>query len=226
MSDRTASDLWVFGYGSLMWRPGFDYEEVVPATLNGYRRCFCIYSVHHRGNAARPGLVLGLDRGGSCHGLAFRVSAPQARATLAYLRAREQVNGVYREASLSLDLGGGRTQRGLAYLAERGHPSFTGPLSISQQARVIRAARGLSGTNLEYLANTLDHLASLGIRERELERVMVHAGPLFMGREGEAGRSSRVAGLVKSLQSHPVAAPRLRPGDRRRFLHRQLVKGG
>src|SRR5690606_16489729 len=92
-----AHDLWVFGYGSLMWRPGFVYEEVRRATLVGYRRCFCIYSTHHRGSSARPVLVLGLDRGGACHGMAFRVEAEQRREVLAYLGGREQINGVYRD---------------------------------------------------------------------------------------------------------------------------------
>ena len=91
-------DLWVFGYGSLMWRPGFAYEDAQHARLTGYRRCFCIYSVHHRGTARRPGLVLGLDRGGACEGIAYRVAARNAAETIRYLRAREQVNGVYRDA--------------------------------------------------------------------------------------------------------------------------------
>jgi cation transport protein ChaC len=86
-------DLWVFGYGSLMWRPGFAYEEAQHARLTGYRRCFCIYSVHHRGTTERPGMVLGLDRGGACEGIAYRVSAANATQTTRYLRAREQVNG-------------------------------------------------------------------------------------------------------------------------------------
>ena len=88
----------MFGYGSLMWRPGFAYEEAQHARLTGYRRCFCIYSVHHRGTPERPGLVLGLDRGGACEGIAYRVAAANAAETARYLRAREQVNGVYREA--------------------------------------------------------------------------------------------------------------------------------
>ena len=87
-------DLWVFGYGSLMWRPGFAYEEAQHARLTGYRRCFCIYSVHHRGTTERPGMVLGLDRGGACEGIAYRVSAANAAQTTRYLRAREQVNGL------------------------------------------------------------------------------------------------------------------------------------
>ena len=91
-------DLWVFGYGSLMWRPDFAFAERHRARLDGYHRCFCITSTHHRGSHARPGLVLGLDRGGTCEGVVYRVAAGQAAHVRAYLRRRELINGVYREA--------------------------------------------------------------------------------------------------------------------------------
>jgi glutathione-specific gamma-glutamylcyclotransferase len=217
------ADLWVFGYGSLMWRPGFAFEEARPATLSGYRRCFCIYSVHHRGSPRRPGLVLGLDRGGACHGMAFRAAERSAEATLAYLRAREQVNGVYREAVVPLSVGRGQTPiQAVAYLAERAHPSYTGPLTIAQQARLIRAARGLSGPNLDYLANTLAHLAELGIRERELERVLILAGAVFARGEGDQ-RRMRIEGLVRISQSRPPDAPILGRAARKRFGYRLAV---
>ena len=219
------ADLWVFGYGSLMWRPGFAYDDVRPAMLTGYRRCFCIYSVHHRGCHARPGLVLGLDRGGVCHGLAFRVTPAKAQATLAYLRAREQVNGVYREAMLPVRLDGGSMVTCLTYLAERAHPSFAGSLPIATQAILIRSAHGLSGPNLDYLINTLAHLVLLGIRERELERVLALAGPLFARGPGGEQRLARTHGLVRARQGDAVAAPRMAQAARRRFLHRQRVKG-
>lgn len=219
-----AADLWVFGYGSLMWRPGFAYEDVRPAGLTGYKRCFCIYSVHHRGSPERPGLVLGLDRGGVCHGMAFRIAPERAAETVAYLRAREQVNGVYREAVVPLTLDGGGQVEGLAYLAERAHPSYAGCLPIVKQAALIRAARGLSGTNLDYLNNTLSHLAVLEIRERELERVLVAAGPVFGRGAGEDQRRARSTALVQALRHEPVAAPRMSPVARKRFMHRQLVK--
>jgi glutathione-specific gamma-glutamylcyclotransferase len=217
------TDLWVFGYGSLMWRPGFAYDEVVPATLTGYRRCFCIYSVHHRGSALRPGLVLGLDRGGLCHGLSFKVPASRAAPTLAYLRAREQVNGVYRETVVSLDVTPDAKISAIAYIAERDHPSYAGRLSLAEQAHLIRSARGLSGSNLDYLVSTLDHLSELGLRERELERVMVTAGSLFKTTD-LAVRRARIDALVKESHRVPVTAPCLKRGDRRRFMHRQLVK--
>ena len=172
-------DLWVFGYGSLMWRPGFAYEEARHARLVGYRRCFCIYSVYHRGTAKRPGMVLGLDRGGACEGIAYRVAACDAAQTVRYLRAREQVNGVYREAHVPIELieGARREVLALTYIVERAHPSYAGRLPLALQARLIRAGRGLSGNNLDYLISTLRHLRELGIRERELERVLALIGP-------------------------------------------------
>lgn len=215
------SELWVFAYGSLMWRPGFTFAEVRPATLMGYRRCFCITSVHHRGTSQRPGLVLGLDRGGVCHGLAYRIPDVQRVETVAYLRAREQINGVYREVRLPLELDGDMTVDGLAYIAERAHPSFTGRLPLTVQARFIRAAVGSSGTNLDYLANTLARLALLGIRERELERVQTLTGLMFCRGGDTPVRTARTRSLVQSMRALPLRVIRMRPGDRKRFGYRQ-----
>ena len=104
MTALAPHDLWLFAYGSLMWRPGFAYEEARRARLTGYRRCFCIYSVHHRGTPERLGMVLGLDRGGVCEGIAYRIAAAAWRRRVRYLRARELINGVYREALLPVEL--------------------------------------------------------------------------------------------------------------------------
>ena len=171
-------DLWIFAYGSLMWRPGFASEEVVHARLTGWRRSFCIYSRFHRGSSRRPGLVLGLDRGGVCEGLAFRVAARNARETLRYLRDREQVASVYREALVPVTLMSGERAEvmALTYLVERAHPSYAGQLPLAEQAHFIRGAVGRSGNNIDYLANTLAHLNQLGIRERELERLQTLVG--------------------------------------------------
>ena len=158
--------------------------------------------------------------------MAFRIATERTADTVAYLRAREQVNGVYREAAVPLMLDGGEQVEGLAYLAERAHPSYAGCLPITKQAALIRAARGLSGTNLDYLNNTIAHLAVLGIRERELERVMVAAGPMFGRGAGEDQRRARSTGLVQTLRHEPIAAPRMSRGARKRFMHRQLVKEG
>ncbi len=218
-------DLWVFGYGSLMWRPGFEYEEMRRATLVGYRRCFCVYSTHHRGSAERPGLVLGLDRGGTCHGLAFRVARERRHATLAYLSAREQVNGVYRDTLVPVALEGEprREVLALAYIVERRHPSYAGRLELGMQARLIRAASGISGPNLDYLINTLAHLDGLGIREPELRRILSRIGAHFAwGRSGERG-SHGAAALLKACRQVPVDAPRLKVAERRRFIHRRQI---
>jgi len=211
--------LWVFGYGSLMWRPGFAAERAVHARLVGWRRCFCIYSTHHRGSPARPGLVLGLDRGGACEGIAYRVAPADAAATLAYLRAREQINGVYREAHLVVELedGSGEHVQALAFVVERAHPSYAGRLAPAEQARLIRAACGRSGSNVDYLVNTLRHLRQLGVDEPELARVLTLVGPYF------ANASAATDALVAACRRLPVTGPRMRPTDRRRFIHRRLM---
>lgn len=223
-----AHDLWVFGYGSLMWRPGFDHLETVRARLVGYSRRFCVTSVHHRGCAARPGLVLGLDRGGVCEGVAYRVGAPDAADVLGYLRAREQVNGVYREALVPIEIEGAprHVVRAVTYLVERAHPSYAGRLPLHVQARIIRGARGLSGVNVDYVINTLAHMAALGIRERELERLMVVLGGYFARDAAEGLESVRAEILRRAAGRERFAAGRvrrMRPDQRRRFGYRQKV---
>lgn len=218
-------DLWVFGYGSLMWRPGFHYEEVRRATLVGYRRCFCVYSTHHRGNEQRPGLVLGLDRGGTCHGLAFRIAAERRIETLDYLTAREQISGTYRDTLVPVSLEGEPRQEvlALAYIVERRHPSYAGRLSLADQARLIRGACGISGPNLDYLINTIAHLDSLGIDEPELRRLLSIIGPQFSRGQFSDRGSSGATALLKICRSQPVGAPRLKRGERRRFIHRRQI---
>jgi cation transport protein ChaC len=223
----------VFGYGSLMWRPGFVYEEARRATLAGYRRCFCIYSSHHRGAPERLGLVLGLDRGGACHGIAYRVAAARATKTTRYLREREQVSGVYREMHVPVELTEGELTEGeltegrrrevtaLAYIVERAHPSYAGRLALALQARLIRAAKGRSGANLDYFMSTLRHLRELGIHEPELERLLAAVGPLA-AKCGASERASPYAtAMLRAMRAYPPGVRRrLRVDQRRRFLHR------
>lgn len=218
------SDLWIFGYGSLMWKPGFDYVEAVQARLIGFRRSFCIYSTNHRGEPSRPGLVLGLDRGGMCDGIAYRIAPEMARATADYLRVREQVNGVYREVLVPVTVEDGHRREVLAqaYVVERSHPSFTGPLTLHQQARIIRGAKGRSGANLDYLTNTLAHLTQLGIREPDLDRILTLVGRYF-ARGVTGGVSPRAAALLNTVRRRPCIADRSRPGERRRFIHRRQI---
>jgi cation transport protein ChaC len=170
LAQRTQAELWVFGYGSLMWRPGFDFSEQAPAALIGAHRSLCIYSFHHRGTPEHPGLVLGLDDGGACRGVAFRVAADKADPTLAYLRDREQVTDVYVEAIRPVSLldGSGRELEALCYIVDRGHPQYAGRLSTETQAQLVRSAAGLSGTNIDYVLNTVRHLQEAGIHDVEL----------------------------------------------------------
>jgi glutathione-specific gamma-glutamylcyclotransferase len=220
-------ECWIFAYGSLMWRPGFAYEEARHARLIGYRRCFCIYSMYHRGTPQRPGLVLGLDRGGTSEGIAYRISAVNYPAIVRYLREREQVSGVYREMRVAVALLGGtrREVMALTYVVERAHPSYAGRLSLVRQARLIRGASGLSGMNLDYLISTLCHLAELGIREPDLERLLAIIGPhtARAGRPGQA--SASVKTMLRATRQLPVWVPvrGLKLDARRRFLHRQGV---
>lgn len=165
------SDFWVFGYGSLIWRPGFAHTHTQRARLAGYRRALCIRSVIHRGTEERPGLVLGLDRGGSCLGLAFRVPGKLSDEVMAYLRAREMVTNVYLEKRLPVRLEGGETVEALAYVVDRAHPQYAGRITIEDAAMTVRGAVGQSGANEDYVLNTVEHLKALDIRDRWLEGV-------------------------------------------------------
>ena len=163
---------WVFGYGSLMWRPGFPFAERVPATLAGRRRAFCIYSVHHRGTYERPGLVLGLAPGGSVRGMAYRIAQADWDETHAYLLEREQPTETYIEARRWVRLHDGRRVEALVFLSDVRHRQWAGTLSPERQAQLISAATGLSGRNLDYLRDLVEHLRQEGIRDRSIEAVL------------------------------------------------------
>jgi len=169
-TDDLGSDLWVFGYGSLMWRPGFNFEQRVAARLIGAHRALCVYSFGHRGTPERPGLVLGLDRGGTCKGIAYRVRGGEREATIAYLRRREQVTNVYRESMRAVWLNGDPRQRvqALCYVVDRSHPQYAGQLTLAEQLHFIRQGHGQSGANREYVLQTINELESLGYRESAL----------------------------------------------------------
>jgi len=164
-------DFWVFGYGSLIWRPGFAHIETRRAQLHGYRRSLCVRSFVHRGTPERPGLVLGLDRGGSCVGLAFRVPIELQDEVLAYLRARELVTNVYLERTLAIRLDIGKTVMATCYIVDRSHEQYAGRLEEDEAATIVHGAAGQSGANEEYVFNTIDHLKALGIRDQWLEGV-------------------------------------------------------
>ena len=164
-----SGERWVFGYGSLMWRPGFAFAERVPATLYGRRRAFCIYSVHHRGTYERPGLVLGLAPGGSVRGMAYRVTEADWAGTYAYLVDREQPTETYVEARREARLADGRRAECLVFLSDVHHPQWAGALSLERQAELITGAAGLSGRNEDYLRDLVEHLRAEGIRDRCME---------------------------------------------------------
>ncbi|WP_295806819.1 gamma-glutamylcyclotransferase [uncultured Nitratireductor sp.] len=164
-------DFWVFGYGSLMWRPGFAHVETRKARLHGYRRALCIHSHVHRGTPDRPGLVLGLDRGGSCLGLAFRVPGDLEGEVVAYLRERELVTNVYRERRVGIRLEDGALVTALTYVVDRSHDQYAGRLDVEHAAQQVSASAGQSGPNVDYVRNTVEHLKALSIRDHWLEAV-------------------------------------------------------
>mgnify|MGYP003385836178 CR=1 FL=1 len=168
-----ASEHWVFGYGSLMWRPGFPFVERRAATLHGRRRAFCIYSVHHRGTYEQPGLVLGLAPGGSTRGAAYRVAEADWAETYAYLLEREQPTETYIEARRTVRLDGSEPVDALTFLSDIAHPQWAGVLSLERQAELIAGATGLSGRNTDYLRDLLLHLREMGVRDRAMERLLV-----------------------------------------------------
>ncbi|WP_153771576.1 gamma-glutamylcyclotransferase [Labrenzia sp. CE80] len=162
------SDFWVFGYGSLMWNPGFDHTRSQQALLRGAHRSLCVYSWVHRGTEERPGLVFGLDRGGACRGMAYKVSASDRDQTIEYLRAREQVTMVYLEAWRRITLQDGETVNALTYMVDRKHPQYAGALPLDEQLGIVMEAVGKSGRNPEYVLNTASHLGELGIRDHNV----------------------------------------------------------
>jgi len=168
--------LYVFGYGSLIWRPGFDHVSRHPALLRGFHRRFCLWSHRYRGTPERPGLVLGLDRGGACRGVVFRVAAAKAAEVLRYLDDRELPDGaetVYHRRHLPVRLldGEGHVVRAVTYVANRDCRLYCGALAAQDAAAAIAGAAGQMGANRDYLRNTLEHLAAMGVRDPGLERI-------------------------------------------------------
>lgn len=167
---------WVFGYGSLIWRPGFASVSQQQASMPGVHRQLCVYSFRHRGTEAQPGLVFGLVRGGSCRGMAFEVPAGEWADVYAYLSEREMDRGVYRETMRPLVLADGRRVEALVFLADERHPQFAGRLTVEQQVRIVRAGVGESGRNPEYVLETARQLRALGIVDRALDEVVAALG--------------------------------------------------
>lgn len=165
---------WVFGYGSLMWNPGFRFIERQRAVIHGYHRSLCMLSHMYRGTPDRPGLVLGLDIGGACHGIAFRVADEDWPGASAYLCAREQVTNMYHEVAKPVRLVGAEERKvtALTYAVDRTHRQYAGRLSLEEQLHHVRQGHGQSGSCTDYVLNTVQHLREAGIRDLPLERLV------------------------------------------------------
>jgi len=182
-------ELWVFGYGSLMWSPGFSYSQKARGRVHGYHRALCILSTRYRGTKRRPGLVMGLCRGGSCWGMAFRVHAARARHALGRLWQREMPRRVYAPRLLRVQLGGGREVRALAFLADPTHPAYVRELDLHGRARLVAQGIGQRGPCVDYIRNTLDHMHELGVNDPHLERILHAALDLRGNGSGAAARA-------------------------------------
>ncbi len=164
-------DVWFFAYGSLMWDPGFDHVEIRPALLRGYHRAFRVRSEVYRGTPTRPGLTLGLDRGGSCRGVAFRVAERHRAAAAATLEQRELVEDIYFCRRVPLTSAGGRIEA-YAFIVNRGHAIYAPKQPLDDMARIIAGAAGQIGTNRAYLENTVARLDELGIADGMLRELL------------------------------------------------------
>ena len=179
---------WLFAYGSLMWNPDFSYVEARPALLRGYHRRFCLYSRDYRGTPERPGLVLGLDRGGSCHGIAYRL-ARDGGAALDRIWAREMTGRVYEMRQVAPRTADGPVAAH-ACVVRRASPDYAGRLSVEAAAALLANAVGGRGSGRDYLAKTVRHLTALGIRDRLLHRIEAQVGELSIEAETASAKSS------------------------------------
>jgi glutathione-specific gamma-glutamylcyclotransferase len=166
----STTPVWVFAYGSLMWNPEMRFDEALPARVHGWHRSFCLYSPEYRGTREKPGLVLGLDRGGSCRGIAYRLAAATLAAEIDLLWTREMTGFVYHMTPVSLATERGKIA-GYAFTVRRDSADYAGRLAHDVAARIIATSRGDRGTGRDYLANTVQHLEQLGIRDGALHRI-------------------------------------------------------
>ena len=168
---ETQPDLWIFAYGSLMWRPDFAYAARHRARIDGYHRALCIHSHHYRGTPEQPGLVFGLDRGGACVGVAYLI-APEDRArVLDAVRLRELVTSVYTEIEAPVTLDDRRVVKAITYVADQTHVQYAGARPAAEVRDVVLAAAGISGPNVDYVCNTQAHLLEIGVDDPDLARL-------------------------------------------------------
>jgi len=177
-------DLWVFGYGSLMWSPGFRPSAKSAALVRGYHRALCILSNRYRGTPEKPGLVMGLCRGGSCWGMALRVPAARVRRVLSALWKREMLNRVYKPTLIPVLIAPGRRIRALAFVADTAHRQFVRELDLHGRARLVAQGIGQRGRCVDYIRNTLEHMLELGVNDPHLARILDAAMSLEAGKKG------------------------------------------
>src|SRR5919109_594226 len=194
-------DLWVFGYGSLMWSPCFEYTHKSPGRAHGYHRALCILSTRYRGTQRKPGLVMGLCRGGSCWGVAYRIDAARLRRALARLWYREMPRRVYNPRLIPVRLASGREVKALAFVADPAHPSFVRELDLHGRARLVAQGIGVRGPCVDYIRNTLEHMHEVGVRDPHLERIL-HAA-LALRQNGENGSAPLACASAPSAARQP-----------------------
>src|SRR3954471_7450132 len=175
MASLPRGELWVFGYGSLMWSPCFAYREKRLARAHGFHRALCILSTRYRGTHQKPGLVMGLCPGGSCWGMAFRIGQRDVRRSLERLWHREMPRRVYRPRLVPIRLRSGRRLHALAFVADSSHPAYVRELDLHGRARLVAQGIGQRGPCVDYIRNTLDHMHEVGVRDAHLERVLAAA---------------------------------------------------
>ena len=212
MARLPKGEFWVFGYGSLMWSPCFSYEARAPGRAHGYHRALCILSTRYRGTLRRPGLVMGLCRGGSCWGVAFRIDRHQVRRALARLWAREMPRRVYHPRLVAVQLRSGRTVRALAFVADPTHSAYVDELDLHGRAKLVAQGIGVRGPCVDYIQNTLDHMHDVGVRDPHLERVLHAALALRRGDRGAHPRKglAQARTLRTKVQSHEARIAKLR----------------
>lgn len=206
-------DLWIFGYGSLMWSPCFPYQARSPARAHGYHRALCILSTRYRGTHQRPGLVMGLCQGGSCWGVAFRIERRHVKRSLTRLWEREMPRRVYHPRLVAARLRSGRTVRALAFVADPEHPAYVRELDLHGRARLVAQGIGVRGPCTDYIRNTLDHMHEVGVRDPHLERVLQAALALRRVNGGAQARKRlrKAPALRPEVQANEPRIAKLRP---------------
>jgi cation transport protein ChaC len=203
LAELPKGDLWVFGYGSLMWSPGFSYIQKARGRIHGYHRALCILSTRYRGTKRKPGLVMGLCRGGSCWGMAYRIDAPRLRHALARLWYREMPRRVYEPRLIPVKVKN-KTVRALAFVADPAHPAYVRELDLHGRARLVAQGIGIRGLCIDYIRHTLDHMHDVGVRDPHLERILQAALALRQnGANDPTGKNGRVVACAP-----PPPAPR------------------